>query len=696
MKANDESLTKLINGVVQFVIPVFQRDYTWTEEQCQQLWNDVITVASGGPQAKHFIGSIVYTPTEGGSAVFTRWLLIDGQQRLTTVMLLLAALRDHLSESAWQGDEPSPRLLDRQLLRNHDEIERRRLKLVLRRHDDDTLRAILDGDELPDQPSERIQENYEYLKELIANQDPRVVYRGIGRLEIVDVRLEGGDDPQLIFESLNSTGVELSQSDLIRNFILMGLTVSEQDRLYMRFWHRIEILFRGHEPLFDSFARDYVALTTQARKQGRADDVYRDFRHVFPQFVGAGGSLDEALAEMLRFARYYVAFRLGREAPDGLAGPLRRLRRLVDAPAILVMVLFDYYNRAGTLARHDFRRALWLLESYVMRRAVCGLQTRGYWPVFATVAYRTEEHRPLDSLKVGLARLSDTYRFPNDQEFQSHLQRQHLYGKRVCRLILERLENHGAKERTETQSYSIEHIMPQNERLRPEWREMLGRDKWRDIQSEWLHRLGNLTLTGYNPEYSDRPFVEKKACRGGFEDSAVRLNKFVREQSVWTEVQMEERSFLLAARAVDAWPTLKVRPELLEEARKADLNERAAARSVDQVKMSETARSLATLVGDRTRALDSRIVEVAEGSSVSYHAPDFFMEVLPRKYGLMLLLSPEVNEIEDHHGVAMDATQWKYFRGSRYKGGVAVNVGASDDLDHAMALVRQAFVICAG
>ena len=511
VKANDESLTKLINGVVQFVIPVFQRDYSWTDEQCRRLWQDVTAVASAGPKDRHFIGSIVYSITEGGSAVFTRCLLIDGQQRLTTVMLLIAALRDHLVDIAWEGEEPSARLLDHQLLHNHGERDHRKLKLVLRRHDDATFRAILNGDELPDHRSERIQENYEYFRELVADEDPRVVFQGIGRLEIVDVRLQTGDDPQLIFESLNSTGVELSQSDLIRNFILMGLEVSEQDRLYSQFWHKIELLFRGHEPTFDSFARDYVAFKIQARKQGRADDVYRDFRSTFPRFGGPDITLDEALGEMLRFARYYVAFRLGRGAPTQLARPLRRLSRLVDVPAILVMRLYDCHARTKTLTDTEFGEALWLLESYVMRRAVYGLQTRGYWPVFASLAYRVVEERPLESLKVGLALQSENYRFPSDQEFRSQLQQQNLYGKRVCRVILERLENHGAKERTDTRRYSIEHIMPQNERLHRDWRKMLGLEEWREVQDEWLHRLGNLTLTGHNAEYADRPFAEKKS-----------------------------------------------------------------------------------------------------------------------------------------------------------------------------------------
>ncbi|MDE2805352.1 MAG: DUF262 domain-containing protein [Gemmatimonadota bacterium] len=696
MKARDESLTKLINGTVQFVIPVFQRDYKWTEDDCRQLWKDTVGVATADPDARHFIGSFVYKRTDDVSPVFSRWLMIDGQQRLTTVMLLLAALRDHLQASDWNGDDPTPDRIDRQLLRNVDEPDRRKLKLTLRRHDHSTFQAILHGTDTIPHASPRIHENYRYFRKMVATVDPRVLYQGIGRLVIVRVRLEDRDDAQMIFESLNSTGVELSQSDLIRNFILMQLSVDEQDRLYDTYWHKIELLFRGHEHVLDDFARDYVALKTRARKQGRATEVYREFRQFFPGFCDSQHDLGGALADMLRFAGYYAAFRLGRNAPEYLGRPLRRLRRLVDVPAIAVMQLFHYHDEAQVLSSRGFEEALALLESYVLRRAVCGHQTRGYWPVFAALAYGLDGTAPLDDLKVGLARQSDSYRFPRNHEFRRQLREQELYGKRVCRVILERLENHNMKERTDTQLHSIEHIMPQTDDLSRDWRDMLGRDDWRTVQMEWLHRLGNLTLTRYNSEYSDRSFEYKKTCKGGFEESAVRLNKFVRNQNVWTSVQMKERGDRLAGRAVDIWPDLQVAPELIERAKELELRERAVARSVDQVKMSAHARHLFRLLSGRTEDLGARVVEIAETRSVSYHAPDFFMEVLPREYRLVLLLSPDVAEMEDDQGMVKDATQWKYFRGSRYRGGVAVYVDTEEDVDRSMALVRQALVMTGG
>jgi uncharacterized protein with ParB-like and HNH nuclease domain len=225
MKAIDRPFTNIINGTSQFIIPVFQRDYTWdAETQCAQLWRDVLRAARAGGEHGHFLGSIVYVATGDSLAGFTRWLLIDGQQRLTTLTLLLTALRDHIRDTKWVGGEndPTPKRIDAYFLKNVQEEGDREQKLVLRRHDQATLRALIDGKELPGDASEHIRDNYNFFREQLIAADPADVYRGVSRLLIVDVALDRQtDDPQLIFESLNSTGVDLSQSDLIRNFILM-------------------------------------------------------------------------------------------------------------------------------------------------------------------------------------------------------------------------------------------------------------------------------------------------------------------------------------------------------------------------------------------------------------------------------------------------------------------------------------------
>jgi hypothetical protein len=246
-----------------------------------------------------------------------------------------------------------------------------------------------------------------------------------------------------------------------------------------------------------------VALKTEASKQEKASEIYYAFRDFFPGLKEKCGGLEEALDDMLRYARYYAAFSLGRGVIGDRARSLARLRHLVDVPAILVMRLFEYRERVGTLTEADLLGALALLESYVLRRAVCGNQTRGYWQVFASLAYRMGDEHPLTDLKVALARQRESNKFPSDEEFERALKERDLYGLRICRHLLEGLENHDTRELTDTSGYSIEHIMPQNERLPAEWRSMLG-ENWKEVQNIWLHRLGNLTLTGYN-SFRSRP-----------------------------------------------------------------------------------------------------------------------------------------------------------------------------------------------
>ncbi|WP_316213948.1 DUF262 and DUF1524 domain-containing protein [Bradyrhizobium sp. SZCCHNR2032] len=698
MKAIDRPFTNIINGTSQFVIPVFQRDYTWqAEAHCAQLWRDVLRAARSGGEHGHFLGSIVYIATGDSLAGFTRWLLIDGQQRLTTLTLLLAALRDHIHETGWTGGEndPTPKRIDAYFLKNVQEEGDREQKLILRRHDQATLRAVIDqkvrnGKGWPQDASEHIKENYNYFRDELSKADPAEVYRGIGRLVIVDVALDRqSDDPQLIFESLNSTGVDLSQSDLIRNFILMRLPERQQTNLYESYWCKIEALFQGYEKTFDSFARDYVALKSQASKQEKADEIYYAFRDFFPSLKEQHGGLEEGLTDMLRHAQHYAAFSLGRGVAGNRARQLANIRHLVDVPALLVMRLFECRDHIGTLTEEELLEALTLIESFVLRRAICGYQTRGYWQIFAALAYSISDKTPLNDFKVGLARQHENYRFPSNEEFERALKEKDLYGLRACRHLLEGLENYGSKEPTDTSSYSIEHIMPQNDRLRIEWRKMLG-EGWRETQKTWLHRLGNLTLTGYNSKYSDRPFDEKKTIPGGFADSSVRLNKFVRDQPVWTANEISTRTDALAMRASEAWPALTIAQSLIEAASHLEKRKLAERQDIGKVKMSVEAKALFEELRAQVMTLDSDILELAEPNSISYHGPAFFLEVLPRRYKLTLLLALDFNEIDDPSGLAKDATEKKFFVHARHEGGVAMSIWSSTNIESALPLIRQA------
>ena len=698
MKAIHSPFTKIINGTTQFVVPVFQRDYRWSESQCEQLWNDVLLIAKDPTARQHFLGSVVYISTGDTASSFTRWLLIDGQQRVTTLTLLLAALRDHIAATGWKGTEESPTAarIDAYFLKNTNEEGSRRPKLVLRRFDQETLHAILESTELPVSSSERIVENYEFFREQVTAADPDEVYRGVCRLIVVDVTLEAGsDDPQLIFESLNSTGIDLSQSDLIRNFILMRLPEKQQTALYQAYWSKLEGLFKGAERTFDAFLRDFLAFKSRASKQDKAENIYQSFRRGFATLQDAAGGLEPLLAELLRFGRYHAAFSCDPSLAPAMADDLGRLRKLVDVPAMLVMRLFDCHERAGTLSLADFRRALGVIESYVFRRAICGEQTRSYWQIFANLAYGIGDATPLADLEVALARLRDAYRFPGDADFRRELVSRDIYGLRVCGYLLDRLENHDSKEPTDTSTFSIEHVLPQNDRLPEPWQQMLGKD-WKRVQAEWAHRLGNLTLTGYNSTYSDRPFEEKKTIAGGFNECSVRLSRFIREQPQWTAAEIEKRSQLMADRALRIWPSLEVDPALVEQAKQAELRELAKRRDVNKVPMTAPARALFEQLREQLLRFSPSILEIAEPKSVSYHGPGFFLEVIPRKQRLSLLVPLDHAEISDPHGLAMDATEWKFVVNARHEGGVLFRIKDAHQIDQAMPLLRQAVAKASG
>jgi predicted transport protein len=365
------------------------------------------------------------------------------------------------------------------------------------------------------------------------------------------------------------------------------------------------------------------------------------------------------------------------------------LSSLAEVAAILVMQLSANHD-SGRITADDFQEALELLESYVFRRVVCGLQTRGYWQLFANLAYRIDPEEPLASLQVALRRLRESYRFPRDIEFAREFKQRDVYGMRTCHYLLDRIENHDNREPTNTANYTIEHILPQNVNLSRAWVESLG-PTWKEIQQEWVHRLGNLTLTGYNSTYSDRPFNEKKTIQGGFNESSVRLNRWVREQETWTETQIEERGKAISALALNVWPPLQVSDDAVRRAERQDLRARALKRDVADVPMSAKARNLFEALRPMILGLGKdSIVEMAEQKSVSYHAADFFLEVLPRKHRLLLLLNLDFGECGNDEQ-AGDASEYKFYFHAKYSGGVNYRIDDASHINGALSLIRKAY-----
>ena len=690
MKATEAKFLDFLKKSPQFVIPIYQRTYSWTERECRQLWDDIVRTGSNDAVSAHFVGSIVYIE-KGLYQVSSQspLLVIDGQQRLTTVALILEALARQLGDSEPVDGFSAKKLRSYYLLNPLEENERR-FKLLLTQTDKASLLALVQQKAQPTDQSRRVTENFAFFDEQVKHlgADLPVLCHGLAKLVVVDIALSRDqDNPQLIFESMNSTGRELSQADLIRNFILMGLEPAHQTRLYEDHWRPMEVGFgqEGYGSHFDSFMRHYLTLKTGEIPNVRA--VYEAFKsHARKPDIAAAG-VDALVEDVHAFAGYYCAMALGKEADKKLAEAFRDLRELkVDVAYPFLLELYDdFFN--GSLESADFEAAVRLVESYVFRRAVCAIPTNSLNKTFATFGRALQKARYVESIQAHLLTLPSYRRFPGDDEFKREFVVRDLYNFPRRSYWLRRLENHGRKERVPVDEYTIEHILPQNENLSKLWQDELG-PEWQRVQETWLHTLGNLTLTGYNPEYSDRPFSEKRDMKGGFRESPLKLNEGLGGLDKWDEAEINNRSARLAAVAVGVWAVPSLQAEVLDSYRTR--GEKPAGYTIDdhpQLAMGLPMRELFEIFRKDVLALDPCVSEEFLKLYVAYKAETNFVDIVPQKSRLRLSLNMQFHELHDPKGLAKDVTSL----GRWGNGDVEVGFGNSDELPYVMGLVRQAF-----
>ena len=688
MKATEATLLAFLRKSPQFNIPIFQRTYSWTESQCIQLWDDILRAGFDENIPAHFVGSIVYIE-KGLYQVSSQspLLVIDGQQRLTTVSLIIEALARHLDDR-----EPiegfSSRKLRNYYLLNPEEDGRQRYKLLLTQADRQTLLAIVDQKALPSPCSLRLRDNFSFferkVKELGENVAP--LCRGLEKLLLVDISLSRDhDNPQLIFESMNSTGLELSQADLIRNFVLMGLEPTEQERLYKEYWRPMELAFGqdAYSKQFDGFMRHYLTIKTgDIPKIGQ---VYEEFKLFARRQEHT--AIDSLLAELHKFANYYCAMALGSEGERRLADAFRDLRDLrVDVAYPLLLELYDDYFSCR-LSLKDFVEAVRYIESYVFRRAVCSIPPNSLNKTFATFGRSLKKDRYLESMLAHFQQLPSYRRFPNDEEFSREIKVRNLYNNRTS-YWLRRLENYDRKEPVPVDEYTVEHILPQNENLTTAWQVSLGED-WRSVQENWVHTLGNLTLTGYNAEYSDRPFAEKRDMKGGFRQSPLRLNEGLGELEKWDEDAIRERAKRQANKAVEVWKGPSLRIEVLQNySRDAGAGTKTYTLE-DHPNLLEgsSTRILFEEFRREVLAIDPCVSEEFLKLYVAYKAETNFVDVVPQASRLRLTLNMKFHELHDPKELADDVTNL----GRWGNGDVETMISSIDELPYVMGLVRQAF-----
>jgi uncharacterized protein with ParB-like and HNH nuclease domain/predicted transport protein len=691
MKATEAKLLDFLKKSPQFVIPIYQRTYSWTERECRQLWDDIVRSGCDDRVAVHFIGSIVYI--ESGLSQVTHQsplLVIDGQQRLTTATLMLAALADHIGDTE-PFDGFSRRKIRHYFLLNPEETGDRQFKLLLSQTDKASLTAIVAGADLPREPSIRIQENHALFKKWIKEfpNDLAVICRGLAKLVIVDIALSRDqDNPQLIFESMNSTGKELSQADLIRNFILMGLEPNLQTRLYEQYWRPMEVEF-GQEAYgthFDAFMRHY--LTVKTGEIPNINAVYDAFKaHAR---TSRGAQMDEQahvenlVRDIRDYARYFCAMALGTESDHDLKRAFHDLRELkVDVAYPFLLELYHDYT-TDLLPKADFIQAVRLVESYVFRRAICSIPTNSQNKTFATFGKALKKDRYLESIQAHFLLMPSYRRFPRDDEFERDLQTRDLYNFRSRSYWLRRFENHGRKEHVPVDEYTIEHILPQNDKLSPEWQNALG-PEWQRIQQTWLHTLGNLTLTGYNSEYSDRPFSEKRDIDGGFKQSPLKLNEDLRQLDQWNEDTIKARAKKLAAAALNVWTAPNLDPAILTAYQPQQDAPTAYTISHHPHLLNPAFRPLFEAFRREVLALDPCVTEEFLKLYVAYKAETNFVDVVPQAKRLRLSLNMHFADVTDPRGLCKDVTAI----GRWGNGDVEVGLSTFDELPYVIGLVRQ-------
>lgn len=555
MKANEKYLIRFLDSSdTNFVIPVYQRNYDWKKEQCKQLYDDLVSMIKNNYK-NHFFGTIVSIYNDSGRN--REYLVIDGQQRITTISILLLAIFNILKENRLKANGIiKEKIMNQYLINQYCEDDDRKLKLKPIKNDREAFERLFNNEEFIENSNVTI--NYRYFYERIINGEISIqeLFEAIEKLIIVEIELKNGeDDPQLIFESLNSTGLDLTDADKVRNFILMGKPSKVQEKLYNNYWNKVE---KNTAYKVTEFIRDYM--TMKQNKIANINKIYINFKEYI---INNEIQIEDCLKDMLKFSQYYnniIKCNLGLKKADSILRRINKLEVTVSYPFLLEL-LDDYYS--NIIDDNKLIEALELIESYIFRRILCKVPTNALNKVFMNLAKEIKKEKNyqenyVDILSYILISKKSSQRMPNNDEFKRSFFEEDIYswkGKNKI-YLLERLENFDNNEKVDIyelvdhNELSIEHIMPQT--LTNSWKESLG-DNYQEVYDKYINTIGNLTLTGYNSKYSNKPFVEKRDMEKGFKESRLRLNKYLVNIEKWREEEIIKRCEELYNLSLNIW-----------------------------------------------------------------------------------------------------------------------------------------------
>lgn len=544
MEANKIKLLEFIgSGKKTFNIPVYQRNYDWKQEHCERLFRDVEKIAKSNNTVEHFLGTVVYV-ISSAQLNYTEFVLIDGQQRVTSVTLLLKALHDCIEDSELKEDIYESYIINK---RAPEEL---RVKLKPIESDMRAYESLLNNDVKDEDYN--IVKNYNYFVELIKGSDipAESLYNALSNIELVYIQLEKdkkSENPQMIFESLNSTGLSLTEADLIRNFLLMNHSYDEQTKLYKEYWVKIEKQLTNSK--VSDFVRDY--LTMKTGKISTKQKVYENFKEFA---LNPEVNMDEQglLEDLLIFGKYYSAFLYFNSDNDEINYYLEQFQTLKSTTVYPVLLyIFDECYTYKKITEDDIIEILKIFISYIFRRIICGYPTNALNKIFATLIQEldsSDEPKYADRLLKVLTSKTATGTFPRNKEFKKDFLNKKIYKNKADKYLLCQLENAVSKEKVQISSaITIEHIMPQT--LSPQWSIELGK-RANEIHEQYLDTIGNLAITGYNSELSNMTFSEKCEI---YKDSNISTCRNICEYVEWNDESIIKRAESLYEIASSIW-----------------------------------------------------------------------------------------------------------------------------------------------
>lgn len=558
MKANETKVEDFLSSnKTQFVIPVYQRNYDWSTSQCKQLLDDILEVGTNNKMNAHFIGSVVYVHDDVYTSSRIKELtIIDGQQRLTTLTLIYLALYRLAIEI---GDEGLEAEIAETYLTNKFAPEEEKLKLRPTENNDKAIKYLLRSDEEEEFSNfSKVIDNFNYFKSRITEENFEFVMKGLSKLMFVEISLDREkDDPQRIFESLNSTGLELSQADLIRNYILMGLNRKDQNKIYNNYWEIIEKLAKDetlNTSKVSDFIRDYLTLVNN--KIPNKNKVYLEFKENFP--TSDLQELENNLSPIKSLVKFYnKLLNPKNEADKDIRLQLEYINRLeINVAYPFLMKVYEDYSK-NIIDKATFIKVLDFIQSFAWRRFIVGLPTNALNKIFMTLYEKIDKNDYLLSLQKWLLKRPGTQRFPKNKEVIESLKLKDVYNikSKNRTYLLERLENFENNEPViidGNADITIEHIFPQNPD--PKWKVELGTDEYNLIKETYLNTIGNLTLSGNNGKLGNRPFVFKRDLENaGYKASRLWLNKYLSTAEKWDKAEIEKRFDLLVERFLKIW-----------------------------------------------------------------------------------------------------------------------------------------------